>query len=74
MKSVLICAMGSAVSLSIISIFMTKLARSVPSVVLFPLFNGLGIIFVCIGSVFAFKEKLNTRNVVGYWEFAGCVW
>ena len=65
MKSVLICAMGSAVSLSIISIVMTKLAGSVPSVVLFPLFNGLGIIFVCIGSVFAFKEKLSLKKVVG---------
>ena len=64
-KSVLICAMGSAVSLSIISVVMTKLAGSVPSVVLFPLFNGLGIVFVCISSVFAFKEKLSIKNVVG---------
>lgn len=64
-KAVLLCAMGSAVSLSIISIVMTKLAGSVPSVVLFPLFNGLGIIFVCIGSVFAFKEKLSIKNILG---------
>ena len=64
-KTVLICAIGSAVSLSIISFVMTGLAGSVPSIILFPLFNGLGIIFVCIGSVFAFKEKLSTKNVVG---------
>ena len=64
-KAVLICSMGSAVSLSIISIVMTKMAGSVPSVVLFPLFNGLGIIFVCVGSVFVFKEKLSIKNVVG---------
>ena len=64
-KSVLICSIGSAVSLSVISFVMTGLAGSVPSVVLFPLFNGLGIIFVCIGSVFAFKEKLSIKNVVG---------
>ncbi len=65
MKSVLICAMGSAVSLSVISFVMTGLAGSVPSVVLFPLFNGLGIIFVCIGSIFVFKEKLSIKNVIG---------
>ena len=64
-KAVLICSMGSAVSLSIISIVMTKMAGSVPSVVLFPLFNGLGIIFVCVGSVFVFKEKLSIKNIVG---------
>ena len=65
MKFVLTCAIGSAFSLFIISIVMTKLAGSVPSVVLFPLLNGLGIIFVCIGSVFAFKEKFSIKNVVG---------
>lgn len=64
-KSLLICAAGSAVSLSVISFVMTKLAGSVLSVVLFPLFNGLGIIFVCIGSVFAFKEKLSIKKAVG---------
>lgn len=59
------CAIGSAISLSVISFVMTGLASSVPSIILFPLFNGLGIITVCIGSVFAFKEKLNIKNVVG---------
>lgn len=65
MKPVLVCAVGSAVSLSVISFVMTGLAGRVPSIILFPLFNGLGIIFVCIGSVFAFKEKLSIRNVIG---------
>ncbi|MBQ5810356.1 MAG: hypothetical protein IIW23_02125, partial [Clostridia bacterium] len=59
------CALGSAISLSVISLVMTRLASNVPSVILFPLFNGFGIIAVCIGSVFAFKEKLNTKNIVG---------
>lgn len=64
-KMVAICAIGSAVSLSVISFVMTSLASDVPSVILFPLFNGLGIILVCIGSVFAFKERLNARKIAG---------
>lgn len=64
-KTIKICTLGSALSLSVISLVMTGLASSVPSVILFPLFNGLGIITVCIGSVFVFKEKLNTKNIVG---------
>ena len=55
-KTIGFCALGSAISLSVIGFVMTGLASSVPSVILFPLFNGLGIIAVCIGSVFAFKE------------------
>ncbi len=58
-------AAGSAISLSVISLVMTSLAGSVPSVILFPLFNGLGIIFVCIGSIFAFKEKLTAKKIIG---------
>ena len=65
MKAVLLCAAGSAISLCVISLVMTKLAGNVPSVLLFPLFNGLGIIFVCIGSVFAFKEKLTAKKIIG---------
>lgn len=64
-KFILLCAVGSAISLCIISLVMTKLAGSVPSIILFPLFNGLGIILVCIGSVFAFKEKLTIRKIIG---------
>lgn len=64
-KNVLIFAVGSAVSLTVMSFVMTELAGSVPSIILFPLFNGLGIICVCVGSVFVFKEKLSIKNVVG---------
>lgn len=64
-KTIGFCALGSAISLSVIGFVMTGLASSVPSVILFPLFNGLGIVFVCISSVFAFKEKLSIKNVVG---------
>ena len=59
------CAFGSAVSLSVISFVMTSLASGVPSVILFPLFNGLGIIAVCISSIFVFKEKLNLPKSIG---------
>lgn len=64
-KRIGICALGSAVSLSVISFVMTSLASGVPSVILFPLFNGLGIIAVCISSVFVFKEKLNFSKAIG---------
>ncbi|MBQ7898198.1 MAG: EamA family transporter [Clostridia bacterium] len=64
-KCLFLCAIGSSVSLCTISLVMTGLAGSVPSVILFPLFNGLGIIFVCIGSVFVFKEKMTTKKIIG---------
>ena len=64
-KSVFICAAASAVSNALISLIMTGLADRVPSVILFPLYNGLGIILVCVGSIFAFKEKLTPKKIVG---------
>lgn len=64
-RSLFLCAAASSVSLCVIGLVMTRLAGSVPSIILFPLFNGLGIIFVCIGSVFAFKEKLTVKKVIG---------
>lgn len=64
-KLMLFCAIGSAISLSIISFVMTNLAKNVPSVILFPLFNGLGILFVCIGSVWAFRERLTKKKAIG---------
>lgn len=56
---------ASALSLCIISFVMTSLAGKVPSVIMFPLFNGIGIVLVCIGSVFAFKEKMTAKKSVG---------
>ena len=64
-KRIIACAAVSAVSLCVVSFVMTNLASRVPSVILFPLFNGLGIICVCIGSIFAFKEKLNGKKIIG---------
>lgn len=64
-KFILPTSAVSAVSLCIISTVMTSLSSAVPSVILFPLFNGLGIVCVCIGSVFAFKEKLEKRKIFG---------
>ncbi len=65
LKKMLLCGGGSAVSLCVISLVMTKLAGKVPSVLMFPLFNGLGIILVCIGSVFVFREKLTPKKLLG---------
>ena len=45
---------------------MTGLASSVPSVILFPLFNGLGIIAVCIGGFFGnINWKWLTAIIIG---------
>lgn len=64
-KVILLCAGASAVCLCLINWVMTTLAGKVPSVVLFPLFNGLGIVCVCIGSAFVFKEKLTVKRILG---------
>ena len=64
-KSTALCAAGSAVSLCVISLVMTSLAGAVPSVILFPLFNGSGIILVSLGSVLVFKERLTRKNLLG---------
>ena len=64
-KNVLPFAMGSALSLCVISFVMTSIAGKVPSVIMFPLFNGIGILLVCIGSVFAFKERMTLKKAVG---------
>jgi drug/metabolite transporter (DMT)-like permease len=65
LKPLTLCATGSALSLVVISLVMTSLTSKVPSVILFPLFNGVGIIAVCIGSVFAFKEKFSVKKAIG---------
>ena len=63
--TLLLCALGSTLALTIVSMVMTNLSGSVPSIILFPLFNGLGIISVCVGSTFVFKEKWSIKKVVG---------
>ena len=64
-RGIYVCAAISAVSLAVISVVMTTLAKNVPSVILFPLFNGLGIMLVCIGSAFIFGEKLTPKKIAG---------
>ena len=64
-RTKLLCAAGSAVSLLVISLVMTSLAGKVPSAILFPLFNGSGIISVCVLSAFLFKEKLTKKKSLG---------
>ena len=64
-KPLLLFALGSALSLCTISLVMTSLAGAVPSVILFPLFNGLGIVCVCLGSAVLFKERLTRRKCIG---------
>lgn len=64
-RTVFLCALGSSVSLCAISLVMTSLAGRVPSAIMFPLFNGIGIIFVCVGSAFVFSEKLNRKKILG---------
>lgn len=64
-KKVLLCAAGSAISLCIISIVMTRMTSTIPSVIMFPLFNGLGVILVTLLSARIFKEKLTAKSGLG---------
>jgi len=65
-KKLIWCALGSSVSLCVISIVMTKLASTVPSIIMFPLFNGSGIILVTLLSAWLFKEKLTPKRIIGF--------
>lgn len=62
-RKIVLPATGSAISLCVISLVMTKLAGSIPSALMFPLFNGTGIIAVCIGAIFIFKEKMTVKQI-----------
>lgn len=64
-KKLLPYAIGSALSLCIISLVMTSLSGRVPSFILFPLFNGLGIMLVCLGSIPVFREQMTKRKALG---------
>lgn len=63
--AIILSGAASALSLSIISFVMTSLASAVPSVILFPLFNGLGIISLTFASAIIFKEKLTSVKIAG---------
>lgn len=60
-----LCAAGSAISLCVISIVMTRMSSTIPSVIMFPLFNGLGVILVTLLSAKIFKEKLTVKSGIG---------
>jgi len=64
-RKILLCAAGSGISLGMINLVMTKMAGKIPSVILFPLFNGLGVILVCFGSAIVFSEKITPKKAVG---------
>lgn len=59
------CGLGSAGSLCVISLVMTYLASSIPSVIIFPLFNGSGIISVTLLSSVLFKENITIKKGCG---------
>ncbi len=60
-----LCGVGSAVSLCVISLVMTYLASSIPSVILFPVFNGSGILSVTVLSSVLFHETITSRKGLG---------
>lgn len=59
------CGFGSAVSLCVISLVMTYLASNIPSVIMFPLFNGSGIISVTLLSSILFNENITVKKGCG---------
>ena len=64
-KQMAFSAFGSAVSLCAISLVMTRLASSFPSVILFPLYNGSSILLVTLLSAMLFHEKITWRKGTG---------
>lgn len=64
-KKVFAPALGSAVSLCVISLVMTAVTPVVPSYIMFPLFNGCGIIGVTLLSAAWFREKLTCKKALG---------
>ena len=64
-KPVYVCAILSAISLCVISVVMTTVAGKIPSVIMFPMFNGSGILLASIGSIFFFREKMTVKRFVG---------
>lgn len=64
-KKMILCGLGSAVALCVISLVMTQLASSIPSVIMFPLFNGSGIIIVTLLSAVIFNEKMTVKKACG---------
>ena len=64
-KKMVFSALGSAVSLCIISLVMTHLASSFPSVILFPLYNGSSILLVTLLSALRFHEHITPKKGIG---------
>lgn len=64
-KKYTLCGFGSAFSLCIISLVMTNLASSIPSVIMFPLFSASGIISVTLLSSVLFNEKITVKKICG---------
>jgi len=64
-KKILLCAAGSGISLALINLVMTQMAGKIPSVIMFPLFNGLGVILVCICSAAVFHERITIKKAGG---------
>lgn len=64
-KKMVFPALGSAVSLCIISLVMTHLASSFPSVILFPLYNGSSILLVTLLSALRFHEQITPKKGIG---------
>ncbi len=64
-KVISVCAVLSAISLCVISVVMTSVSGKIPSAIMFPMFNGAGILLASIGSIFFFQEKMTVKRVIG---------
>lgn len=54
-----------AASVLSINVLITTLSKEIPAIILFPLFNGMGLILTSLMSSIVFKEKLTVISVLG---------
>lgn len=62
---IILYGLALSAAVFVISQVSTVAAATIPSVILFPVSNGGGMIICAIVSAIVFKEKLNTKSVIG---------
>ncbi|MEG2380296.1 MAG: DMT family transporter [Oscillospiraceae bacterium] len=57
--------LGLAISIFLINQLITNCSATISSILLFPMFNGLGLVFSTIMSAILFKEKMTKQGIIG---------
>lgn len=64
-KIIGVCAVLNAVALCTISMVMTSVSGKIPAALMFPMFNGAGILMASICAIFFFQERMTVKRVIG---------